>query len=43
MYAIIQTFRDFRSYGSSEVHLARLAQLHGGDLWLPPSAVTEVP
>ena len=42
MYAIIQTFRDFRSYGSSEVHLARLAQLHGGDLWLPPSAVTEV-
>ena len=42
MFAIIQTFRDFRSYGSTDLHLDRLAQLHDGKLWLPPSAVTEV-
>lgn len=42
LYAIIQTFRDFRSYGSTDAHLVRLLEVHRGTACLPFCSVSQI-
>ena len=41
-YAVLQTFRDFRDFGNTEVHRHRLDLAHGGSVDLPPGSVSEI-
>ena len=42
VYAVLQTIRDFREYGCTPLHWARMDAVTSGVLSLPPSSVTEV-
>ena len=42
VYSIIQTIRDFRDFGCTSLHWARMDAVNKGILTLPPSSVTEV-
>lgn len=42
LFAIIQTFRDFRSYGSTDAHLSRLLEVHQGTAYLPYCSVSQI-
>lgn len=42
LFAVLQTFRDYRDFGCTPIHVARLDAVTSGALSLPPSSVTEV-
>ena len=41
-FAVLQTFRDYRDFGNTEVHRHRLDLAHGGLVELPPGSVSEI-